>query len=219
MQPACTRLQPARTQLQPECLRLQHGYVRLLPECSRLQPACTRLQPLSHTVTASITYGHSLHHVRLQPLLRTVTGEPELLHGRLVVLMRPGVDAAAPHRAEAGRVAVRRRGHVVPGHVRLQPGSQGCSVDHIGLQCGDEARARSYPKGCMEVPSFQQALSGQRKPVVPSCKSPARGSAAPLATCAPRASLGGFRCFWCAGVQVCRCAGVQVCRFSGSQVF
>ena len=37
------------------------------------QPPHIRLQPPSHTVTASITYGYSLHHIQLQPPSHTVT--------------------------------------------------------------------------------------------------------------------------------------------------
>ena len=39
------------------------------------------LQPLSHTVTASITYGYSLYYMRLQPLLHAVTGDVFRLQG------------------------------------------------------------------------------------------------------------------------------------------
>ena len=39
-----------------------------------------RSQPPSHTVTASITYGHSLHYMRLQPPSHTVTGDGKQIY-------------------------------------------------------------------------------------------------------------------------------------------
>lgn len=46
---------------------------KLVHKSRRLEVRHIRLQPLSHTVTASITYGYSLHHVRLPSPSHKVT--------------------------------------------------------------------------------------------------------------------------------------------------
>ena len=55
----------------------------------RLQPLLHTAQPRLHTITASVTYGYSLCHMRLQPLSRTVTASVTYGYSLCYVQLQP----------------------------------------------------------------------------------------------------------------------------------